>query len=163
MQLPDLTGTPWRAIILSEKHEAWTLVDAIDYPWLILHRWNLSWGKSCPWKTYAKRNVGPDRATVRMHRAILALVDPVPLEEAIEMHGDHVNGQGLDNRRANLRWATPNREPRQHRGPRAHPVAGGDRGAAAGRCAAGACGNDGAGGDVLAACAGACQRLKISP
>jgi hypothetical protein len=107
VNIPNLAGTPWRAIILSEKHEAWALVDAIDYPWLIQHKWNLSWGRSCPWKLYAKRNVGKERATVRMHRAILQVDDPLPIDEAIEMHGDHANGQGLDNRRANLRWATP--------------------------------------------------------
>lgn len=107
MILPDLTGTPWRAIVLSEKHVAWTLVDAIDYPWLIRHKWNLSWGATSRWRLYAKRNVGPDRATVRMHRAILMVADPLPIEEAIELHGDHGNGQTLDNRRANLCWATP--------------------------------------------------------
>lgn len=107
MRLPDLDGTPWRAIVLSEKHEVWTLVDAIDYPWLIETNWNISFGGRTRWQLYAKRNVGRNRATVRMHREILKATDPRPLDELADLHGDHRNGNTLDNRRANLRWLTP--------------------------------------------------------
>lgn len=105
--LPDLDGTPWRAIVLSYRRELWTLVDAADYSWLVEWGWNEWWSGRARWQIYAKRNTGPDRATVRMHREILALADPRSPAELLLLHGDHRNGQTLDNRRANLRWLTP--------------------------------------------------------
>lgn len=107
MRLPDLAGTPWRAIILSEKQEVWTLVDAADYAWLVEFNWNVWWSGRARWQLYAKRNIGADRATVRMHREILKRADPRPTFEMAMLHGDHENGQTLDNRRRNLRWLTP--------------------------------------------------------
>jgi hypothetical protein len=103
----DLSATPWRLIVLNYRDDVCCLVDAIDYAWLIEHSWNEWWSGRARWQLYAKRNIGPDRATVRMHREILRVADPRHAEELLELHGDHVNGQTLDNRRANLRWLTP--------------------------------------------------------
>lgn len=111
----DLTGTPWQRIILSEKHDVWCLVDAIDYGWLVENNWNVSWGGRTRWQLYAKRNIGPARATVRMHREIMMRAEPRPIEEAAALHVDHINGQTLDNRRANLRWATQLENRANHR------------------------------------------------
>ncbi|WP_316234629.1 HNH endonuclease [Bradyrhizobium sp. SZCCHNR1020] len=93
----DLAATPWRRILLSAREDIWCLVDAEDYDWLSANTWNV-WhgGARCRWKVYAKRNVGWDRATLRMHREIMIR----------SHHVDHINGNGLDNRRANLRWVT---------------------------------------------------------
>ncbi len=68
-------------------------VDASDYAALSAFSWfaERSGRRSTKW--YAARN--GDGCLVRMHRQLLA-VDEV----------DHVNGNGLDNRRANLRPAT---------------------------------------------------------
>ena len=102
----DLSWTPWRRIMLSARGDIWTLVDAEDFDWLSANIWNESWGKACPWKKYAKRNIGVDRATLRMHREIQMLADPRSLKFVATHHVDHINGNGLDNRRANVRWAT---------------------------------------------------------
>ncbi|MBN8987449.1 MAG: HNH endonuclease [Rhizobiales bacterium] len=104
--LVDLSWTPWRRIMLSPRDNVWTLVDACDHAWLSEHVWNEWHAGAGDWMRYAKRNVGPDRATVRMHREILIVADPRS-ERFLRTHvGDHVNGQTLDNRRANLRWST---------------------------------------------------------
>lgn len=102
----NLSHTPWRAIILSERDDVWCLVDAVDYPWLVEHTWNVWHSGRARWQLYAKRNVGPGRATVRMQREILKRFDPRPGPEMALLLGDHRNGCTLDNRRANLRWAT---------------------------------------------------------
>lgn len=100
----DLTFTPWRRLTLSERHGIWCLVDADDYEWLTLKRWNWAWHARSPQRFYAKRNVGPARSTVYLHREVMLRVGPPP---APGLHVDHKNGQSLDNRKANLRWLTP--------------------------------------------------------
>jgi hypothetical protein len=113
----DLSSTPWRRITLSARDNIWTLVDAVDFDRLSKNTWNVSWGSRTPWQLYAKRNVGPDRATLRMHREIMIAADPRP-EPFMAAHPvDHGNGQTLDNRRANLAWVSRtenilNRHPR---------------------------------------------------
>lgn len=71
-------------------------VDDADYEALSAYRWYAHKGK-CTW--YARRDYSREDGTkvkVFMHRAILSGVATV----------DHVNGNGLDNRRSNLRAAT---------------------------------------------------------
>lgn len=130
MKIPDLTGLPVRAIILSEKHEVWTLVSAHRYDWLTRHNWNISWGSRTRWQLYAKRNIGKARSTLRMHREIMKeiqpLTDPALAElysddELAELHVDHINGQTLDNRDENLRWLTNAENNRNHRAREAIP------------------------------------------
>lgn len=121
VDLVDLSATPWRRIMLSARDNVWTLVDAVDAAWLSAHVWNI-WhaGKGRnEWQKYAKRNVGASRATIRMHREIMIAAVPPPSDEFLAAHvADHRNGQTLDNRRANLRWATKpeNRHNRRARG-----------------------------------------------
>ncbi|MFK4622543.1 HNH endonuclease [Bradyrhizobium diazoefficiens] len=108
--LPDLSATPCRRIWLSQRQPIWTLVDAVDYAWLSANVWNV-WhagtGRGDSWMLYAKRNVGPSRSTVRMHREIMIAADPGRDDAFLAAHVvDHINGQTLDNRRCNLRWAT---------------------------------------------------------
>lgn len=108
--LPDLSATPCRRIWLSQREPIWTLVDAVDFAWLSDNMWNV-WhagnGRGDSWMHYAKRNVGPSRSTVRMHREIMIAADPGRDDAFLAAHVvDHINGQTLDNRRCNLRWAT---------------------------------------------------------
>lgn len=101
---PDLTALGLARIWLRERDGVWCLVDAVDYAWLSERRWNVGWHAKTPWKWYAKRNEGPARLTVYMHREIL-------LRHGADLtgdwHGHHGNGQSLDNRFANLAAVTP--------------------------------------------------------
>ncbi len=124
-QFVDLAGTPWRWIILSERQAVRALVDAADYDWLSAYNWNIWHDGRNPWRIYAKRNVGRTRDTVRMHREILLRADPAGYRD--DLFGDHINGCTLDDRRANLRWATEaenrfNIRPR-HEVPTIHAIA----------------------------------------
>jgi hypothetical protein len=77
------------------------LVDDEDYEYLYQFNWHTSTYREL---SYAKRNVraGTSHTLSRMHREIFEYrgIDLTGLEV------DHINGDGLDNRRSNLRIAT---------------------------------------------------------
>src|SRR5262245_1030398 len=76
------------------------LVDAEDAERVRAYRWCAQLrGK----RVYAARSAGARKALIYMHRMILN-VDGTP---GIKRQVDHRNGNGLDNRRANLRLCTP--------------------------------------------------------
>lgn len=75
------------------------LVDDCDYELVSSYHWRLSSG-ACQSTRYARAWAhGGQRQEIRMHRLILGLTGSFP-------HVDHKNGDGLDNRRENLRAAT---------------------------------------------------------
>jgi hypothetical protein len=82
-----------KAIPLTKGYEA--TVDEADYA--ILSRFNWCYSDGYAIRGVRDRRAGT-QATIRMHRVIL------DAPEGIEV--DHVNGNRLDNRRANLRLAT---------------------------------------------------------
>ncbi|MCR4341889.1 MAG: hypothetical protein NUW01_18590 [Gemmatimonadaceae bacterium] len=73
----------------SGKPVAWTTVDASDYERLIIHRWYLS-GRGYPFR--------PSDGGVFIHREVLDFPD------SDDIH--NINGDKLDNRRANLEACT---------------------------------------------------------
>ncbi len=82
---PSIDGAKW--IVLTQGK--FVLVDEADYEWLNACNWYCTNGK------YAVRSLDD----ILMHRVILSLAD-------LEIKVDHINGNGLDNRRVNLRTCT---------------------------------------------------------
>ena len=90
---PPVAGARWIPL----TRGMFALVDEADFAWL--NQWN--WCAKEGWNTfYAKRKDGAGRI-VDMHRVIAGLV---AAERSLKT--DHRNGNGLDNRRRNLRTCT---------------------------------------------------------
>lgn len=90
-------------LILSSGKVA--IVDDDLYPQLSQYKWyTMKPGQSALWYAYRMVRVGPrkegKRITYLLHREILGL------SKGDGLSVDHINGDGLDNRRANLRRAT---------------------------------------------------------
>lgn len=101
----------YRTIALSMGKVA--IVDSEDFELLSREKWfanrgarNLTWYAVC--SAYKHRASGRYRTLLKMHRVVLGISDP-------KVQIDHVNGDGLDNRKANLRIAT-HTENQQNRG-----------------------------------------------
>lgn len=81
-----------------------TIVDVKDYPLISHMNWHVNVKYKCPKIQYAASNIPAEksltgkRTTVRLHRFLL--------KPPAHMQVDHINGNGLDNRRCNLRLCT---------------------------------------------------------
>jgi len=84
------------AISVGEFRSMLALVDAADYEWLSQYKWYA--GRPTPSGTIYARRRASDGTTVLMHRMIM--------RPPKGMVVDHINGNGLDNRRCNLRICT---------------------------------------------------------
>lgn len=76
-----------------------TIVDDEDYEKVIVHKWHTHKGNTTYYVATTPRGTKSNRLLL-MHRFILDISDP-------KVHVDHINGNGLDNRRSNIRPCTP--------------------------------------------------------
>ena len=88
-------GYAFRRIPLTQGKYA--IVDPEDYERLSRHKWHLNMDVHT---NYACRNImiGPKKVQIKMHREIL--------KPPRHLFVDHINHNGLDNRKANIRLAT---------------------------------------------------------
>lgn len=95
--LPDITDALAEgARLIPLTQDKFAIVDAEDYELLSRYNWYAAKDKR---SYYAVRNVKRSRIQIRMHRIILNAPPGLLV--------DHINHNGLDNRKANLRLCTP--------------------------------------------------------
>lgn len=102
-------GYTFRRIALSRGEYA--IVDAKDYGWLSKHNWHAQEGQRTlyAYRRVRARKAGKQRA-ISMHREVM--------EAGNGELVDHINHNGLDNRRVNLRKATRAQNAQNRRKPR---------------------------------------------
>lgn len=87
-----------------KNYEIETLISPEDYDWAVSRgNWFVTHGTRRDGKSYVVRSEGG--VLVFLHKVVLARAWQLP-PSAAHIIGDHRNGNSLDNRRGNLRWAT---------------------------------------------------------
>ena len=87
--------------MLELSQEKWAIVDSEDYEALSKYKWHAA-KSSAGYTYYVRRQINKENKKYLMpiHRQIMGLVP----EDKRQV--DHINGNGLDNRKANLRICT---------------------------------------------------------
>lgn len=106
---------PWKdyaVIWLDPENNIFTIVDIEDYERWRRYRWGVTFNSTGK-KVYATRSTrvngrGGWQVRVYLHKEVLEACpkDTHPRLDG-QIIGDHINGNSLDNRRSNLRWASP--------------------------------------------------------
>ncbi len=91
-------GLPMKGIPLSRGMIA--LVDDSDFGRLAIHKWQARLALGRIWYASRSVTVNGKKTRVSMHREILGVPSRI---NGIRIVTDHINGNGLDNRRSNLR------------------------------------------------------------
>lgn len=109
-----------------DRASVWAVVDEVDYQWAIQWRWN---PKRFRGKVYLRRAVNKyaegvriGAATLYLHIEIMRRSGVIPLSDQ-HVLVDHRNGDSLDCRRHNLRWATSSINRINRGGSHAHDLA----------------------------------------
>lgn len=100
---------PYRRVYLDASAELFAIVDEEDYAWAVQWLWSAT-PNSTKRKFYATRStrlqgVAGPQVRIYLHKAILERTGLTPPSKKHSI-GDHENGDSLDCRRDNLRWAT---------------------------------------------------------